>query len=57
MQIDASLELLIKKGMDVPITVWNRQYDAWFGTAQKQIDDILTELAVEFKLSINNISD
>jgi hypothetical protein len=48
--IDASIEQLIQKG-DAKQAEWNRQHNASFVDAQKQIDDVLTELAVELKLA------
>jgi hypothetical protein len=49
--IDANLEELIQKGVKVKHTEWQKQHDASFGDAQKQIDDVLTELAVELELA------
>jgi hypothetical protein len=48
---DSNLEQLIKKGTAALFEEWDSQHKASFYAAQKEIDDVLTELATEFKLS------
>jgi len=48
--IDSNLELLIQGGSSVSKSEWRRQHDNSFNSAQKQIDEVLTELAIELKL-------
>lgn len=49
--IDESLERLVQKGPRAQESEWLRQHDSSFQAAQKQIDDVLAELAAELKLT------
>jgi uncharacterized membrane-anchored protein YhcB (DUF1043 family) len=49
--IDGQLEALIQRGAAVDTTDWHRQNAAAYQDAQKAIDDLLNDLAVEFQLT------
>lgn len=48
--IDSNLELLIQGGSGASKSEWRRQHDNSFESAQKQIDEVMTELARELRL-------
>jgi hypothetical protein len=51
LRVDSTLVQLIREGVDAPVQAWRAQHEASFGTAQEEIDKVLTELAVELKLA------
>lgn len=57
LKIDARLEQLVAQGSNSSQQEWREQHDASFGAAQEEIDEVLTELAIEFRLTapaVNN---
>ena len=55
LRIDGTLEQLIERGVDAQSQDWEAQHDASFYTAQKEIDKVLTDLAVELQLTAQAI--
>ena len=49
--IDSNLEMLILKGSAAEMNEWHNQHDNSFGKAQNRIDNFLTVLAIELKLT------
>ncbi len=51
LKVDGNLERLITKGPEAGIGEWQKQHNDSFGEAQGQIDNFITELAIELKVA------